>query len=128
MDFISNSSSTSFVYISDKDFTEASFFKAVGVNDKSPMFDFFKDMYNVIDNAIHSGQKVMNADEIKSEGEYPDFTPEVVERVNKAIKDKKTVIKGRLSSDEILPEMILCTEIFEIESEDFYLNAYNNIW
>jgi len=33
-----------------------------------------------------------------------------------------------LSSEECLAESVLCMEIFEIESERFFLNAYDNYW
>ena len=40
-DFVSNSSSTSFVYIADKEFNEELFFRAVGVARDGPVGDFF---------------------------------------------------------------------------------------
>ncbi len=128
MDFVSNSSSTSFIYISDKVFNEDSFYKAAGVDKSSPLFEFFNELYLSLDRAIHDGKEITDVGEVSSDGDYPDFTPEVVQKVHDAINAGKTVIQGGFSSDEDLPESILCTEIFEIDSEDFYINAYDNYW
>lgn len=128
MDFVTNSSSTSFIYISEKVFNEDAFYKATGVDNTSPIFDFFKDLYTALDNAIITGEEIRNANEISSTGDYPDFTPEVVQRVHDALIDGKKVIRGGFSSDEDLPASLLCMEIFEIDSDDFYINAYDNYW
>ena len=128
MDFVSNSSSTSFIYISDKVFNKDAFYSATGVNEKSPLFDFFTELYNSLDYAIQTGDEITQPDEVTSEGEYPEFTPEVVERVHQALKEGKKVVRGGFSSDEDLPASMLCMEIFEIESDDFYINAFDNYW
>lgn len=128
MDFVSNSSSTSFIYISKKTFTEESFFKAIGVDKSSPLFDFFTNMYYVLDEKIKNGKIITHPDQISSVGEYPEFTPEVVERVRVALEEDKEVVLGGLSSDDELAASLLCMEIFEIDSEDFYINAYDNYW
>lgn len=128
MDFVSNSSSTSFIYISDKVFNKDSFFQAAGIDPSGPLFDFFEELYYSLEKAIECGSEVTETDEISSDGKYPDFTPEVVKRVQMALKEGKKVIKGGFSSDDELPASMLCMEIFEIDSEDFYINAYDNYW
>lgn len=128
MDFVSNSSSTSFIYISHKVFNEDTFFEAVGVDKSSPMYDFFRDLYHSLESAIASGKEITDKNEISSEGNHPDFTPEVVERVRSAIAQGKKVVLGNFSSEVDMAETILCTELFEIESNDFYINAYDNYW
>jgi hypothetical protein len=45
-----------------------------------------------------------------------------------AIEQGKNVITSKLSSDGPLAESILCMAMFEIESDRFYINAYNNYW
>ena len=128
MDFISNSSSTSFIYISAKAFNENAFYMAAGVDRASPMFDFFKNLYYALKHAIQIGDEITDPAQIPNEEDYPHFTPEVIQRVREALIDGKSVICGSFSSDTDLPTGILCTEFFEINSEDFYINAYDNYW
>ena len=54
------------------------------------------------------------------------FTPEVIEKINEAIEQGKKVVTSTLSSDASLAEVFLCTSIFEIESDSFYINGYDN--
>ena len=128
MDFVSNSSSTSFIYISKKVFNEETFYQAIGIDKSNPMFDFFQGLYHTLNSAIDYGEEIFSAEDVSSTGEYPDFTPEVAQRVKDALEQGQKVIRGGLSSDEALPESLLCMEIFEIDSDDFYINAYDNYW
>ena len=128
MDFISNSSSTSFIYISNGEFNESSFFDAVGVSQDSPLFTLFGKMFLVLSEAIRLGDKVTDESQLVQDDKDPKFTPEVIDRAKKALKDGKDVVVSRLSNEEALEESFLCTEIFEIESNEFYINAYDNYW
>ena len=56
------------------------------------------------------------------------FTGEAIERMKKALEQGQTVTIGKFSSENNLAEMVLCTENFEIESERFFINAYENYW
>ncbi len=60
-------------------------------------------------------------------GEH-EFTPDVVEKMKDAIEQGKRVVTATLSSDGPLAESLLCMAMFEIESDSFYINAYNNYW
>ncbi|MDH7790184.1 hypothetical protein [Ochrobactrum sp. AN78] len=128
MDFVSNSSSTSFVYISMEMISKESFFDAVGVELDSPVAPLFESMFYQLKSSIERGQALQSVDDIDAlEGKH-DFTHEVLDRMRDAIRQGKNVTTGHLSSDECLAETVLCTEIFEIESERFYINAYDNYW
>jgi len=128
MDFISNSSSTSFIYISDHIFNEKEFYDAIGIDKSNPMFDFFESLFETLYEAVNNGSLVNDVNQIPSTGNYPNFTPEVVQRASEALKKGEKVILGGLSSEESLPESLLCMEIFEIDSDQFYINAYDNYW
>ncbi len=128
LDFVSNSSSTSFIYISSGEFSEDSFFDAVGISQDSPLFALFEKMYYVLKDAIRTGDKVINESQLVQDDKYPNFTPEVIDRAKKALNEGSDVVISRLNSDGILEESFLCTEIFEIESNEFYINAYDNYW
>jgi hypothetical protein len=127
-DFVSNSSTTSFIYISNVDFDKHSFFKAIGVSENSPMLLLFEKMYDILNGAIRTGEIVLDENQLMQDIYYHVFTPEIIERAKKALKKGNKVVIGGLSSDECGEETYLCTEIFEIESDDFYINAFNNYW
>ncbi len=128
-DFISNSSSTSFVYISNEDLSEEAFLEAAGVDKDGPVGDLFRQMHSEISNALwHSGKQVATKEAADSLAGTHKFTQEVVEKMKDAIEQGKKVVTSELSSDGSLAESIMCTTIFEIESDQFYINAYNNTW
>lgn len=129
LDFISNSSSTSFVYISNEELTEEAFLKAAGVNGDGPVGDLFRQMYTEIITSIREyGKQVSTIDDANSLIGTHEFTPEVVEKVKKAIQQGTNVVTSRLSSDGSLAESFLCTTMFEIKSDHFYINAFNSYW
>jgi hypothetical protein len=58
LDFVSNSSSTSFVYISDEELSEEAFLEAAGVDGDGPVGDLFRQMHSEICTAIrHYGKQ-----------------------------------------------------------------------
>lgn len=128
-DFVTNSSSTSFVYISDEDLSEEAFLKAAGVNGDSPVGDLFRQMHYEISTAIRDyGKQVTTKEAADSLAGTHEFTPEVVQKMKDAIEKGKNVVTSKLSSDGPLAESLLCMAMFEIESDHFYINAYNNYW
>ncbi len=129
LDFISNSSSTSFVYISDEELSEEVFLKAAGVEGDGPVGDLFRQMYSEISTSIREyGKQVTTKEAADSLAGTHEFTPEVIEKMKDAIEQGKNVVTSKLSSDGSLAESFLCTTIFEIESDRFYINAYNATW
>ncbi|RWX69388.1 hypothetical protein EN780_06420 [Mesorhizobium sp. M4B.F.Ca.ET.089.01.1.1] len=128
MDFVSNSSSTSFVYIAKEMLSKQDFLDAAGVSADSPLASLFEEMFYQIKSGIERGDTLHSLDQVDElEGRH-DFTPEVLDRMRKALEQGQTVTTGHLSSEESLAESVLCMEIFEIESERFYINAYDNYW
>lgn len=129
IDFVSNSSSTSFVYISDEELSEEIFLKAAGVDGDGPVGDLFRQMYSEISTAIRQyGKQVTTKEDAESLAGTHEFTPEVIEKMKGAIEQGKNVVTSTLSSDGPLAESLLCMAMFEIESDRFYINAYNNYW
>jgi len=128
-DFVSNSSSTSFVYISDQALSEEVFLEAAGVDRGSPVADLFRQMHAEITTAIRDhGKQITTREAADSLAGSYEFTPEVIEKMKDAIEQGKNVVTSTLSSDGPLAESLLCMAIFEIESDLFYINAYNNFW
>lgn len=129
IDFVSNSSSTSFVYISDEELSEEVFLKAAGVDGDGPVGDLFRQMYYEISSALRShGEQVTTKEAADNLAGTHEFTPDVVKKMKNAIEQGKNVVTTTLSSDGPLAESLLCMAMFEIESDRFYINAYNNYW
>jgi hypothetical protein len=129
LDFVSNSSSTSFVYISDEELSEEVFLEAAGVDGDGPVADLFRQMYSEICTAIrHYGKQVTTKEAADSLAGTHEFTPEVIEKMKDAIEKGKHVVTSTLDSDGPLAASLLCMAMFEIESDRFYINAYNNYW
>lgn len=128
-DFVTNSSSTSFVYISDEELREEVFLKAAGVDGDSPVGDLFRQMYFEISTALRDrGEQVTTKEAADNLAGTHEFTPEVIDRMKDAIDQGKNVVTSSLSSDGPLAESLLCMAMFEIEYDRFYINAYNNTW
>lgn len=128
MDFVSNSSSTSFVYIARDMLSKEDFMAAVGVSADSPVASLFEDMFHELKERIQRGETLTSAEDINSLDNREKFTSEVIDRMKRAVDQGQTVTVGSFSSENNLAEMTLCTEIFEIESERFFINAYENFW
>lgn len=128
-DFVSNSSSTSFVYISGEELTEELFLNATGVDKHSPVRHVFEQMYIEISHSIsHYGKQLTTTEDVEMYAASYEFTPDVIKKMKEAIEQGKSVITSKLSSDGDLAESLMCIEMFEIESEHFYINAFNNFW
>ncbi len=128
MDFVSNSSSTSFVYIAKETISKEDFLEAAGVGANSPVAPLFEEMFYQIESNIERGNTLHSADEVDALQSDHEFTPEVLDRMKKALRQGQKVITGTFSSEECLAESVLCVEIFEIDSEKFFINAYDNYW
>jgi hypothetical protein len=128
LDFVSNSSSTSFVYISEGDLEKEDFFKAAGVSPDSPVSGLFGQMFYELSSRIREGTLLSSCEEIDELDERHEFTAETIAKMKDAVSKGQKVIVSQLSSENNLPEMMLCTSIFEIDSDKFHINAYSNYW
>ncbi|OUL23049.1 hypothetical protein BV378_24540 [Nostoc sp. RF31YmG] len=132
-DFVSNSSSTSFVIITSGDFEKTDFFDLMGVTKKSPLLPLFEALYYHLQDGMHPVKeychKYHNAIENWLELLRSQFADEVVERITEAEKTGHKVFIGNLSSDdgdEI--EAFFCTDSFEVENDKIYFNALECVW
>ena len=128
IDFVSNSSSTSFVYIAQGMLTKDDFFDAVGVSATSPAAPMFQEMFEQLRDSIDRGDRLTSTEDIDALEGTREFMPEVLTRMREAVMQGRIVKTGHLSSDAGMAEGVLCTEIFEINSERFFINAYDNYW
>ncbi|MEE4210982.1 MAG: hypothetical protein V2I43_17165 [Parvularcula sp.] len=128
MDFVSNSSSTSFVYIARDMLSLDDFLAAAGVDPDSPVAPLFETMFAELMTQIDRGTVLTRVEDVDALQYRQHYTPAVLDRMKQGIAAGETVTVGDFSSENNLAEMTLCTEIFEIKSERFFINAYDNYW
>ena len=134
-DFVTNSSSTCFVIVLRKgqEFTEDQFMRCVGINNKSPVYSMFKELYRTFasnkepfDSAVasHRWNKGKQWDAFISDI----FSNDLVERIKLAKERGYSLYFGTLSSDVNAMETFFCCDSFKIEGKSIYIDASNSSW
>ncbi len=122
-DFVTNSSSTSFILIYKHNFEVDEFLKLLGITKESEFRFIFERLYN----------DLMNSKE-PIRGKYTDqmleekYSKEILKKVLDAEQAGKEIFIGLLSSDDNSIECFFCTDSFVIENDTFYLNAVDCSW
>ncbi len=133
-DYVTNSSSTSFVIISKGKPTENMFLEAMGVKKGSLLEPFGKALFCVLSSSmenVHDAAKSKYrrpAQDVKSLLKQHICPPSVAKRTGHALNTGMDVYVGTLSSDNYPTESFLCTEIFEIDYPELYINALECGW
>ncbi|MEN6551342.1 MAG: hypothetical protein ABFC34_00485 [Methanobacterium sp.] len=118
-DFVTNSSSTSFVIISTGDFTEERFFNLVGVKKDSPLLPIFRKLYSIVSSKMTEINRPDNFSGDKC----------LKEKITQSLEKGKQVYIGKLSSDDgDWLEAYFCTDSFEIENDELYFNGIKCVW
>lgn len=130
-DFVSNSSSTSFILVLDADWSEATLGELMGIPEESPLRPVVRDLYytmNARATPVRDYYKKAHdeADLVDRVGK--DFSSEVAARVQDAIGRGANVLVGTLTSDGDRTESFFCMESFELQTDDAYLNSLNCSW
>jgi hypothetical protein len=123
-DFVTNSSSTSFVIISDKDVTEEGLSALTGIGRDSPFYA----LVEAIHSKIQEIERRRPDERVDSDSLGSDFAASVIQRIKTAQGDGKKVLTGTFSSDRDEIETFLCMDSFEAESDVGYINAVNCTW
>jgi hypothetical protein len=131
-DFVSNSSSTSFLVIRKGEFTESTFLDLLGVSEDSPLADLGRGVFRAVQGAMLPLQEHLNR-YVRPRRAARDWLEEtfsevVADRVSAAQVGGLKVFVGTLSSDHSEFESFFCGECFEDESNDLYVNALNCVW
>lgn len=118
-DFVTNSSSTSFVLISAGNFTEEDFFNLVGIKNDSPLLPIFRRLFSI----VSSKMTEINSPDNFSGDKY------LKEKITQSLEKGKQVYIGELSSDDgDWLEAYFCTDSFEIENDELYFNGIKCAW
>lgn len=132
-DFVTNSSSTSFVIITANGFEKTDFFELMGVAKSSPLLPLFDSLYYHLETSMYTVNEYLQRRR-ESPGNWLEilrkqFADEVVNRIVEAEKNGYKVYLGELDTedgDQI--EAFFCTDSFEVENEKIYFNALECVW
>jgi hypothetical protein len=122
-DFVTNSSSTSFILVCDDAFPINEFMDLLGVQPGSPLMPVFEKLYELI-------KREMNpVGDLKFEEMQNELHPNVVKKLIKFRESGKSIYEGELSSEDgDMLEALFCVESFEAENENIYLNYLECVW
>lgn len=131
-DFVTNSSTTSYIVICHEDFCEQDILDIMGIQKGSvfeqlakSLFDMLHDELVDVKYAWRSGRySNLSFEEYLKEA----FSKEVVEKVKRAEVNGATVLVGSLSGSESYTETFFCCDSFEWENDKLYINALECGW
>lgn len=133
-DFVTNSSSTSFIISLKDDWNENNFYKSIGLLDDSALRSIFTELYMAIEN----NKKEINAyvREYYPEDETVEiflsnqkYSNDVIEKVSQLLKDGRTIYYGELSTENgDIVEAFFSTESFLVCEDDIYFNGQSAVW
>jgi hypothetical protein len=117
-DFVTNSSTTSFVIISKGKFTKKKFFDLVGLQTDSPLTPIFQKLFLLLEEKMNPLGNSLEFNE----------NIDLKRVIDESLKEGKFVYTGRLSSDDDILESYFCTDSFEIKDDKLYINGVNCAW
>jgi hypothetical protein len=129
--FVSNSSSTSFLIITNDELQEGAFLELMGVAPDSPIADLFRELFSDVMQASqyvdlkHVNQRVSPEAWFATQKR---LSPAMIARLKQAAEQGLKAYFGTLDSDSTMVQTFFCTDAFELENERIYFNALECVW
>ncbi len=133
-DFVTNSSSTSFIISMKDEFSRDSFLKGIGIEEPSAMSRIFEELYeaigqnkqDIIEYMKESRTSYQSVAEFLQKEHYDEETIKIVEKL---LAENRKVYYGELHSDGYsAAEVYFCMESFLICDDDLYFNGKIGGW
>lgn len=131
-DFVTNSSTTSYIIICDGDFTQKNLADLMGVQKGSAFSGLVESLYQSLYNRLNPARSAREIDENYG-GNFEaylrgNFSEEVLRKVRDAERNGRSVFAGSLASDNNETESFFCCDSFEWENDKLYINALQCVW
>ncbi len=134
LDFVTNSSSTSFVIICYDEFNAKNFIEAVGIEENSPFKDIYLQLFESFREDLNPARRFVASHRWnKNQETFEEFIEELYskETLNKILDAEKNgqhIYMGELRSDNNDIESFFCTDSFIIDNKRFYIDGTNSGW
>ena len=129
-DFVTNSSSTAFILIRKGALTRDGVARLLGIPSTSPMKLISDALYEHLREAspLHERMKSYYEASDPMTRLTEEFHQVVADRVGKAIEAGHTVEMGSFRSEGGDSQSLFCCDSFELENDEYYLNALRSYW
>lgn len=129
-DFVTNSSSTSFVIMTKGELTMQSFIEAVGISNDSMFRDVFEELFYAFTDNLMEGDAYAKKYDHSSLEEFASkyFKNETQERIKKAKSNNCKIYIGDLTSDDSIIEGLFCCDSFVIDDGKLIIDATEDAW
>lgn len=131
-DFVTNSSTTSYIIICDGDFSLQELSDLMGIQKGSAFTDLAKELYRLLHRSLDPARSAWQIDK-QYDGDYHaylrgHFSEKVLKKVQEAERMGRSVLIGSFSSDQDMTETLFCCDSFEWENDKLYINALHCAW